>query len=90
MITPADLDRWFTYHNPADHPDGLEVAVARYERLRRAGRELAAAILADTPPGPDQSAAIRKVREAVMTANAAVACGGSWTVALRWGPSWTS
>jgi hypothetical protein len=32
-------------------------------------------IIRNTPPGSDQSAAIRKVREAVMTANAAIACG---------------
>jgi len=37
----------------------------------------AQAILMDTPSGPDQTTAIRKVREAVMTANAAIACGGS-------------
>jgi len=38
--------------------------------------ELALVILEHTPPSADQSAAIRKVREAVMTANASIACGG--------------
>jgi hypothetical protein len=33
-------------------------------------------IVALTPPSADQTAAIRKVREAVFTANAAIACGG--------------
>ncbi|MGQ0816371.1 MAG: hypothetical protein ACT4O1_18230 [Gemmatimonadota bacterium] len=33
-------------------------------------------ILDCTPIGADQAAAVRKVREAVMTANAAIACGG--------------
>ena len=47
-----------------------------YEALREAGRQFALVIIALTPPSPDQSAAIRKVREAVMTANAAIACGG--------------
>ena len=32
--------------------------------------------LVQTPAGPDQSAAVRKVREAMMTANAAIATEG--------------
>lgn len=68
-ITPADLDHWFSYHPPKDAHQ-----VAAYEDLRAAGKMFAATILGTTPPGPDQSAAIRKVREAVMTANAAIAC----------------
>ena len=75
-ITQADLDWWFTYHSPADHPDGLEAASAAYEEIRAAGKRMAEEILRLTPPGADQSAAIRKVREAVFTANAAVACEG--------------
>lgn len=68
MISEADLDNWFTYHAPkAGQPE-------QYMRIRSAGRHLASTILGNTPPGPDQSAAIRKVREAVMTANQAIAC----------------
>jgi hypothetical protein len=33
-------------------------------------------IVAQTPESADQSVAVRKVREAVMAANAAIACGG--------------
>lgn len=63
-----DLDNLFTYHAPqGDQPQ-------RYTRLRAAGRAFAAEILALTPPCADQTAAIRQVREAVFTANAAVAC----------------
>ena len=69
MITGDDIDNWFTYHAPKPGQQ------ARYIQIREAGRELAAVIVAFTSPGPDQSAAIRKVREAVMTANAAIACG---------------
>lgn len=68
-ITPADLDNWFSYHPPKDSEQ-----VKAYERIRDAGYAFAEVLLAETPPGPDQSAAIRKVREAVMVANAAVAC----------------
>ena len=39
-------------------------------------KELATAILNNVPPSADQSTAIRLVREAVMTANAGIACEG--------------
>jgi hypothetical protein len=61
------IDDLFSYHAPrGDQPD-------RYAKLRTAAKEFALAIEANTKPGPDQSAAIRKVREAVMTANASIA-----------------
>jgi hypothetical protein len=61
------LDHFFTYHSPQNgQPE-------RYEAIRAAGKILARTILEMTLAGPDQSAAIRKVREAVMTANAAIA-----------------
>ena len=44
--------------------------------IRQRAKELAEAILRHTPVCGDQQAAIRKVREAVMTANAAVALKG--------------
>jgi hypothetical protein len=69
-IDQASLDNWFVYHKPeGDQPE-------RYEKLRAAGKVFAEAIVALTPPSADQSAAIRLVREAVFTANAAIACGG--------------
>ncbi len=67
MITQTELRAQFTYHSPkGDQPD-------RYVLIREAGFQLAATIVDNTPPSADQSAAIRKVREAVMTANAAIA-----------------
>lgn len=69
-ITNDHLAEWFTYHAPTPE------TVGAYQRLRDAARVFAAEILECTPTCADQSAAIRKVREAVMTANAAVACGG--------------
>lgn len=69
-ITQEQLQNWFTYHSPqADQP-------RMYQEIREAGLKLAEAIVANTPSCADQTAAVRKVREAVMTANAAIACQG--------------
>jgi hypothetical protein len=68
MITQADIDNWFTYHAPKDDQ------TVKYNNIRDAGKFLAEVILDNTPINADQSAAIRKVREAVMTANAGIAC----------------
>lgn len=65
-----DLDHIFTYHPP--FPDQLP----KYNALREAAKAFAQAIVDNTPRGADQSAAIRHVREAVMTANASIALGG--------------
>ncbi len=70
MITQQHLDTWFTYHSPT--PEKLP----RYTAIRAAAKVLAETILENTPASADQSDAIRKVREAVMTANAAIACDG--------------
>ncbi len=69
-VTDADLQRWFTYHKPA--PEQFD----KYVAIRQAGMAMARVILASTPASADQTAAIRKVREAVYTANAAIACEG--------------
>ena len=71
MISEQQLTNWFTYHPP---PDAKTVEI--YEELRLAGLLLASLIVARTPPSADQTAAVRKVREAVWTANAAIACQG--------------
>jgi len=69
-ITKENLDNWFTYHTPT--PDQLP----KYEVIRSKARELAQVIIDNTPSSADQSASIRLLREAVMTANASIACGG--------------
>jgi hypothetical protein len=71
MITAEQLDNWFTYHAPTGQPQ-----VDAYQRIREAGKALATAIVESSPASADQTAAVRHVREAVMTANAAIACGG--------------
>ena len=70
MITKEQLDNWFTYHPPAGGQ------VEAYQRLRDAARVFADVVVELTPPSADQTAAVRKIREAVMTANAAIACEG--------------
>jgi Xaa-Pro aminopeptidase len=70
LISDKDVEHWFTYHKPT------EDQLPKYEAIRTAGKALAEAIRQNCPDSADRSAAIRKVREAVMTANASVACGG--------------
>ncbi len=62
-----EIEAAFTYHPPKG--DQTE----RYELIRHAAKNFAQLIRECTPGCPDQTAAIRKVREAVMTANAAIA-----------------
>jgi len=62
------IENWFTYHSPKH--EQLE----RYQMLRDKAKELAYDIIVCCPEGADRSAAIRKLRECVMTANAAIAC----------------
>lgn len=70
MTTKDQVESLFTYHAPrGDQP-------ARYERIRASAKILALVILDSTPACADQSAAIRKLRECVMTANAAIALEG--------------
>lgn len=67
-ITDADLDNWFMYHSPTSEQQ------KKYVSIRIAARELAGILVKNTPQGADQAAAIRKLRECVMTANQAIAC----------------
>jgi hypothetical protein len=61
------IEALFTYHPPSgDQPE-------RYNRIREAAKAFAYEIDASCPAGPDRTAAIRHVREAMMTANASIA-----------------
>ncbi len=61
------IEELFTYHAPnAEQKE-------KYVSIREAGKALARCIHHCCEPGPDRTAAIRKVREAVMTANASIA-----------------
>lgn len=66
-MTKEEILDVFSYHAPkADQPE-------RYERIRAKARELAEEIVEVCPPSADRTAAIRKLRECVMTANASIA-----------------
>lgn len=68
-MTKEQIENWFTYHAP-DPTD-----IPKYTALRDKAKELAHLIVELSPPCADQIAAIRKLRECVFTANAAIACG---------------
>lgn len=71
-FTNSDIEEIFTYHpSVGDDPE-------KYENIRFAAKEFAKVLLDNTRPSPDQSAAIRKLRECVMTANASVALKGRY------------
>jgi len=64
------IDQLFTYH-PATPFTG-----PKFEALREAAKYFAKVIVNNVPVGADRTAAIRKLREAVMTANAGISLGG--------------
>jgi hypothetical protein len=70
MTMDEKIEEIFTYH-PADADQQRS-----YIAIRDAAKYLAKVIVTNTIGGSDQTAAIRKLREAVMTANAAVALRG--------------
>lgn len=64
------LENLFTYHAPT--PEQQEA----YKAIRAKAKELAEVIHVNCPESPDRSAAMRQLRECVMTANASIATGG--------------
>lgn len=69
MITSRNLEQHFSHHEVNDEQQAGLLAV------REHALALAKVILQRVPDGADQQAAIRKVREAMMTANAGISCG---------------
>ena len=70
MLTEHDIEQLFTYHKPGE---GQEAA---YNAINGAAKELARVILAVTPQCGSQVVAIRRVWEARMVANGAIATKG--------------
>lgn len=66
-MNPEELKSLFTYHPP--RPGQAE----RYSKIREAALAFAQVVVDNVPKCADRSAAIRKIREANMTANAAIA-----------------
>ena len=74
-LTPeveAAIDDAFEYHKWSD--DQVKAGA----RVRQALAAAVRVIVADVPPGPDRTVAIRKVREARMDANSAITHGGKY------------
>ena len=69
-LSQFDLDHVFSYHSPKDDQP------AKYEAIRAAAKHFAKVVLESTPNCADQSSALRDIRNAAMTANAAVALEG--------------
>lgn len=63
-----DIENMFAYHPPTS-----AAQIERYKIIQEKAKELALIILDNTPQCPDQTAAIRYLRQAIMTANEAVA-----------------
>lgn len=60
----------FMHHAPS------QAQMTQYQALRDAAKVMARAIFTHTLPGADQEAAIRLLRETLMTANASIALEG--------------
>lgn len=66
-FTQDEINELFTYHAPK--PEQL----VRYQAIRDAAKRFAGCLVENTSPSADQTAAIRLLRESVMTANASIA-----------------
>ncbi len=68
--TAEKLADIFSYHAPTGtQPD-------QYAKIREGAKAFAEILVANTPQSADQTAALRKLRECVMTANASIALDG--------------
>lgn len=65
-----DIEALFVYHQP------VEEQIECLKMVREAAMEFAKVLYSNTPPCADRSAAIRHLRECVMTANAAIILNG--------------
>lgn len=68
-ITDEQIEHWFKYHPSADKQDS-------FDAINAAAVVLCKTIRDRCPSSADATDAIRKVREARMAANAAIACDG--------------
>jgi hypothetical protein len=68
--SPEWLEEVFIYHAPSASQ------AQAYTDIRTYAKELACIIIASCPACADRTAALRKLRECVMTANAAIALDG--------------
>lgn len=64
------LAQLFSYHPPTVE------TLPKFSAINQAAKNFAEVILQNCPPSADRSAAIRQIREARMTANAAISLNG--------------
>lgn len=67
----GELNNVFSYHAPQD-----QAQIELYATIRAHGLTFATFINENVPDGDEKEIAINKLREAVMWANAGIACGG--------------
>ena len=67
-ITPQQIDNWFAFH-PATRTTG-----PLHDDVREQFRNLAHWLARKLPSGPDRTLTIRKLQEAMWSANATIAC----------------
>lgn len=67
MVSVDDIRKWFSHHEVGS------LQQEKLDRVREAALDFAKVLLANVPAGPDQTAAIRHVRDAMHTANASIA-----------------
>lgn len=71
LMTDAQIvAEFFKYHPPNDS------TIPKYAAINQAAKNFAEIVLQNCPSSADRSAAIRLIRDARMTANAAVALNG--------------
>ena len=70
----ADIDNWFRYHAP--RPEQVQT----YNDVRNKAKELAEMFNSVVPDCADKTAAMRHLRETVMTMNLSIACYQAPTV----------
>lgn len=73
----SEIEAWFTYHAPTEEQIPKLVAV------REEAKKFARVIEANVPASADRTAALRKLRECVMTANAAIVTIGHLVQEIR-------
>ena len=70
MSSEEILHELFSYHPPTPH------TLPKFQAINQAAKNFAEVVLQNCPSSADRSAAIRLIRDARMTANAAVALNG--------------
>ena len=73
-FSQTDIENWFTYHAPTSEQ------LTQYHEIRTAAKIFAETINRHVPAGADKTATMRKLRDTVMAANAAIACYQAPTV----------